>query len=481
MPPEVEDQLSTKDHAQGVTMGERAVAVLCLAGSGAGPPEGARVVRLGGAFEIGRGDPALSSERWRLADDTVSRRHARIVAEGGRWTLADLGSHNGTLVDRALVKGAGAPLGDGAVVVVGAQVAVFRLVSQDQLAALEAEQDRPLGPLGTASPALALTVRRLRALADCDRPLLISGETGTGKEVYARAVHALSGRRGPFLAVNCAAFQRELLESELFGYRRGSHSQATEDSPGIVAAAEGGTLLLDEIGEMPPELQAKLLRFLQDKTFFGVGWLRPRRADVRILGATQSPQDSLRPDVLGRFGAEPFLLPPLRRRIEDVGVLAHHFLAAAAGARAGVPARFERRAFLALCHHAWARNVRELEAAVGDAALVAAQRGDEAITLRDLPEHVRQSRLGDTGSDDGAPDPEGSAPTPAGLRTPAKSPGTNARRKPRPPPTRAELERLLRDHRGDIPALARALDRHREQVWRWCKSFGLDPREFRNE
>jgi transcriptional regulator with PAS, ATPase and Fis domain len=451
-------QVSTRDQGPSGALAERTFGVLCLVGSGASAPDGARVVRLDRRLEIGRGLPALSASQWRLADETVSRRHATIATDGGQWVVSDLGSHNGTVVDRAVVRSGSARLLDGALLVIGAHAALFRLMTEFQLKAVEADQERPVGPLATGSPVLAVTLARLRALASHSRPLLFSGETGTGKEVYARAAHELSGRSGPFVAINCASFQRDLIESELFGYKRGSHSQATEDSPGIIASAEGGTLFLDEIGEMPHSCQTKLLRFLEDKTYFGVGWRRPRRADVRIMAATQAPHQTLREDILGRLGSEPLLLPPLRRRIEDLGCLAHHFLAA------GPVRRFDRATFLAMCHHPWSRNVRALQAAVIDAALVAAARGADEVALRDLPEEVRLSRLGELASDEAEPD------------VPAAPEGR--RRRPRPAPGQDELRQLLREHRGDVPALARALDRHREQVWRWCKIFGLDPHDF---
>jgi transcriptional regulator with PAS, ATPase and Fis domain len=450
---------STQDQTSPASRAASSVAVLCLVGSASHPPPRSRVARLGPRLAIGRGDPLLTPDLWQMADETVSRRHAVISSQGGAWSIADLGSHNGTVVDRALLRSRSTALIDGAVVAIGSHAAVFRLMSEHQLSAVESEQESPLAPLPTASPILAVTARRLAGLAGSDRPLLLAGETGTGKEVYARAVHRWSGRAGPFFAVNCAELQGSLLESELFGYRRGSHSQASEDKPGLVSSAERGTLLLDEIGEMPQPLQAKLLRFIQDRSYLGLGWLRAQRADVRIIAATQDPHLSLRPDVLARFGAEPFVLPPLRRRVEDIGVLGHHFLAASpTGIRT-----FARTAFLALCHHPWTLNVRELESSVAEAALLAAARGARQVGLSDLPGEVSRS----------APATDNDAAAPATIET-------QRRRSPRPAPGRDEMVRLLAENGGDIPALARALDRRRELVWRWCRLLGLDPGQFRD-
>ena len=177
-------------------------------------------------------------------------------------------------------------LRDGALIFFGNHVAVFRMVSHIELEAIKAELVAPLGPVATASPTLAVACDRLRRLAASDGELLIVGETGVGKEVYARAVHRASGRKGRFVAINCAAIPRELVESELFGYRQGAHSTAHQAKAGLIEEAEGGTLFLDEIGEMSPEAQIKMLRFLQDRELTPLGSTRPRRMDVRIVAAT---------------------------------------------------------------------------------------------------------------------------------------------------------------------------------------------------
>src|SRR6185503_3782394 len=299
----------------------------------------------------------------------------------------DLGSKNGTWVDnQRLEQNAGKiRLRDGALLFLGNHVAVFRMVSQIELEAIKAELVAPFGPVATASPALAVACDRLRRLAASDGELLIVGETGVGKEVYARAVHEASGRKGRFVAINCAAIPRDLVESELFGYRQGAHSTAHQAKAGLIEEAEGGTLFLDEIGEMTPEAQIKILRFLQDRELTPLGSTRPRRMDVRIVAATNRTAagpgkgpGGLRDDIVARLGAAPIHLPPLRNRIEDLGALVGHFLA-------GVPAqgpRFEQPAFRALSLHAWPLNVRELEKIVTTAAVLT---GGKPIALRDLP------------------------------------------------------------------------------------------------
>ena len=218
--------------------------------------------------------------------------------------------------------------------------------------------------------------------------LFIVGETGVGKEVYARAVHEASGRKGRFVAINCAAIPRELVESELFGYRAGAHSTAHQAKAGLIEEAEGGTLFLDEIGEMTP-------RGADQDPALPAG---PRADAARVDAAAahgrahhrrdqphrrrpgQGPR-GLRDDIVARLGAAPIHLPPLRNRIEDLGALIAHFLA-------GVPAqgpRFEQPAFRALSLHAWPLNVRELEKIVTTAAVLT---GGKPIALRDLPEPI---------------------------------------------------------------------------------------------
>jgi len=418
-------------------------AVLLVAGSAEAPglPARARLQIVGDELFLGRradGVPVHANAAV-LDDGLVSGQHARITRGAGGFDLEDLGSKNGTFVDNLRGEGR-VRLRDGALVFLGNHVAVFRMVSSIELEAIKAELTAPLGPVATASPALAVACDRLRRLAASEGELLIVGETGVGKEVYARAVHEASGRRGKgrFVAINCAAIPRELVESELFGYRAGAHSTAHQAKAGLIEEAEGGTLFLDEIGEMTAEAQIKILRFLQDRELTPLGSTRPRRMDVRIIAATnrtvsgggKGPQ-GLRDDIVARLGAAPIHLPPLRNRIEDLGALAAHFLGAS---RVG-QGRFEQPAFRALALHAWPLNVRE------------------PIALRDLPEPIAKA-----------------------IALPA-APG--ARRSTGPSPTPAQLEELLRRYEGNVADVSRELGKHRAAVWRWIKKFGLGPQKFR--
>jgi transcriptional regulator with PAS, ATPase and Fis domain len=434
-------------------------AVLLVVGSADSPalPARTRLQITGDDLFIGRRAEGLpvSANAAVLDDGLVSSQHARITRGAGGYDLEDLGSKNGTLVDNQRIDGklGKVRLRDGALVFFGNHVAVFRMVSQIELEAIKAELVAPFGPVATASPALAVACDRLRRLAASEGELLIVGETGVGKEVYARAVHGASGRKGRFVAINCAAIPRELVESELFGYRAGAHSTAHSAKAGLIEEAEGGTLFLDEIGEMTAEAQIKILRFLQDRELTPLGSTRPRRMDVRIVAATNrivvgpgKGPGGLRDDIVARLGAAPFHLPPLRNRIEDLGALTAHFLG-----RASSSVKFEQPAFRALALHAWPLNVRELEKIISTAAVLTG--GDKPIALRDLPEPIARVLT---------------APAAAG-----------ARRATGPSPTPAQIEESLRRYEGNVADVSRELGKHRAAVWRWIKKFGLDPQKFR--
>jgi transcriptional regulator with PAS, ATPase and Fis domain len=428
--------------------------VLLIVGDNKGRiPDGrARVGTFTGSLVVGRRE-ATQNEAGQsyliLQDRMVSGQHLAIsrAPEEATFELTDLSSSNGTVVDGEPVESS-VKLRDGSIIFAGSHVIVFRMVSAAELAAIHSELARPLGPVPTVNPAFALVCRKLRVLAEAGEEMLLTGETGVGKEVYAKAIHRASGRPGRFVAVNCAAIPRELVETELFGYARGAHSQAAMAKPGIIEEAEGGTLFLDEIGEMAPALQTKLLRFTQDRLLVPVGGVHSRRIETRIIAATSRtapPTDSggLRADLAQRLGAEPIRIPPLRDRIEDLGALAAYLLG-------DKKKDFELAAFQSLCLHTWPGNVRELGKAMTSAEALA--RGAESIDYEHLPAAIS------------------AAPR---IRS---APG---RRKSRPPPSAADLEILLRRFRGNMMRVARELDRKPALVYRWAKRFGLDVDGFR--
>jgi DNA-binding NtrC family response regulator len=433
-------------------------AVLLMVGSAEAPGLSAktRLQLLGEELVIGRRAPEETrpgSHALVLNDTVVSGQHARLVRTGATWELEDLGSKNGTWLDNARVTER-TKVRDGALLFFGNHVGIFRLASGLEVEAMKSELVTPLGPVATVSPGLAVACDRLRRLAASESELLIVGETGVGKEVYARAVHVASGRKGRFMAINCAAIPRELVESELFGYRQGAHSTAHQAKTGLIEDAEGGTLFLDEIGEMSTEAQTKLLRFLQDRELTPLGATRPRRMDVRIIAATNRTGTAaagskgpagLRDDIVARLGAAPIHLPPLRSRVEDLGALVAHFL------RSSPDVTFDQPAFRALTLHTWPLNVRELEKIVTTAAVLSA--GAKPIGLRDLPEPI--------------------------ARAIEAMPATSPRRTSGPSPTPAQLEELLRRYDGNVADVSRELGKHRAAVWRWIKKFGIGPQKFR--
>ncbi len=237
----------------------------------------------------------------------------------------------------------------------------------------------------------------IRKVADSDASVLISGESGTGKELIARSLHAGSKRKnGPFVAINCAAIPRDLLESELFGHVKGAFTGAVKDKPGKFQLADGGTLLLDEVGELPLELQPKLLRALQERTIEAVGGGREIKLDVRIVAATnrdleqQVADASFREDLFYRLCVIPIHLPPLRQRRDDIPLLLRHFCKKYGASQVA----FDQASLAALTGYGWPGNVRELENCVERLLIM---RDCDTITLPDLPEKIR-TRSGEPGA-----------------------------------------------------------------------------------
>ncbi len=218
--------------------------------------------------------------------------------------------------------------------------------------------------------------------------VLIQGESGTGKEMLSRLIHDNSPRHEkPFIVVNCAAIPEQLLESELFGHVKGSFTGATKDRQGRFEAAEGGTVFLDEIGEIPLQTQVKLLRFLQSKVYERVGETETRKADLRVIAATNKNLDdavkegSFREDLFYRLNAVTLKLPPLRDRMEDIPLLVTHFLR-----KFGSNSELTTEAFTAMRHYSWKGNVRELENVIERAVLLSR---DGEIQLQHLPEQFQ--------------------------------------------------------------------------------------------
>jgi two-component system response regulator AtoC len=267
-----------------------------------------------------------------------------------------------------------------------------RLRRQNQL--LRREVERAVGerPIVAASPRMIAVLELVERAAEFKATVLLTGESGTGKEVLARAIHAQSGRRNAaFVAVNCGAIPDALLESELFGHARGAFTGADRARRGLVAEADGGSLFLDEIGELGPHLQVKLLRVLQEEEVRPVGDSKPQRVDVRVIAATSRDLEAdvasgrFRDDLFYRLNVVRVEVPPLRERREDIPLLVDHFLASFRGAL-GKPLRgIADDALAKLVSYRWRGNVRELENVIERAVILAET---DRIRVCDLPENL---------------------------------------------------------------------------------------------
>jgi len=256
-----------------------------------------------------------------------------------------------------------------------------------------------------AKMAAQLTIAKQAAPSDVT--VLLLGETGTGKEVVARAIHRWSPRRSkPFVAVNCAALPEQLLENELFGHEKGSFTGAVKREPGKIEVAEGGTVFLDEIGDMPLPLQSRLLRVLQDQTFYRVGGTQPVRTNVRFIAATNKDirraiqQGTFREDLYYRLAVITVTLPPLRERIDDIPALAQHFLNRAVKMGIHRPCVLSDHALQSLQQYQWPGNIRELENVLTRALILCPEDSLEPTYL-----HLSDSPFPSTTDAESAPAP----------------------------------------------------------------------------
>ena len=280
---------------------------------------------------------------------------------------------------------------------------ILTLRKAEERLRLRRENDRLRDELATVSPpsgivsvsaSMEQVLKMVRQVAVSSSPVLITGETGTGKELVARALHNEGGRKDrPFIAVNCSAISASLMESELFGHVKGAFTGADRDRPGLFGAADGGTLFLDEIGELPLELQPKLLRVLQESEIRRVGESRSRRVDVRVLTATardlrdEVARGRFRDDLYFRLAVVEIRIPPLRQRMEDLPFLVEHFVARIAARERRSPPVFTSAAIDLLQRYQWPGNVRELENFIEKTLIFC--RG-ETIDGAELPWEVRR-------------------------------------------------------------------------------------------
>src|SRR5262245_35108837 len=453
--------LSFHEDGKSGRIGPRPEPVLVLALECVRPRAGSVRYRLSDltVVNLGRG-PERRAERTgseltvRVPDKWMSSRHARIEPSFGRWVLVDTESKNGSIVDGHTTKRA--VLTDGSLIELGHTLFIFferMLIEPESPPLLELLPTEGPAGLVTLNPGWQAELTRLRQIATSEIPMLIEGESGTGKEVIARAIHGMSNRAGAFVPVNCGALPENLVESELFGYKKGAFPGAQADHPGLVRAADGGTLFLDEIGDLPASSQAALLRVLQEREVMPVGGTRTVPIDLRVVAATHRDLDdmvaeqSFRHDLFARLAGFRVCVPPLADRRTDLGLLigALHqriFPDEHPG--------FDIEAARLLLRYPWPLNVRELEQALATAQVLA---GNELVRSEHLPDSVRTGR------------PPG-APRPVVLSESDQK-------------VRDQVVAALREHQGNVSAGARSLDKDRKQIQRWIKRFGLDPGSYR--
>jgi len=381
----------------------------------------------------------------RVIGQFLSKDHALLRREGNGWTVTDLNSRNGVSVNGTQIQSP-TGVGPGDLVSLGRMFFVFEVDETEPVADMDAT-DPSAEPTGflTLIPSLGQKLWRLRREAVRNTSITLVGETGTGKEVLAKAVHVASGRTGPYLAVNCGAIPKDLITSELFGHAKGAFSGAGEARGGYIRDAHQGTLLLDEIVAAPPLVQIALLRVIQEKAVTPLGGTKPFSVDVRFIAAAQKPlsdaveEGTFREDLQGRLEAFVFELPPLRERLEDVGILVASTLRSIGVEEKDNP-RLSLRAATRILRYDWPRNIRELAQAI-DVAWGSAAKGE--IDDADLP----KAKI----VEDASP------------RTRLKQ----------------QLIAQLRSARGNVAEVARKMGRTRPLIYHYLKRFELDPESFR--
>ena len=370
-----------------------------------------------------------------LTDPYVSRVHARIDVQPTGYLLRDMGSRNGSRVGPVWAREVW--LGDDVTFTLGTTQLRFRLL--DEPFELALSRDEAFEDLLGRSAAMKEVFAICERVAPTDVAALLVGETGTGKELVARAIHARSKRKDrPFVVLDCAALSPSLVESELFGHEKGAFTNALSAHEGVFERADGGTVFLDELGELPPDLQPKLLRVLESGDVRRVGGTRTQHVDVRVIAATNRDlvaliaENRFRADLYYRLAVVQITVPPLRARREDVSLLARHF-----AKQTGDDIELDR-VLGELRDYGWPGNVRELKNLV-----------ERATVLADL-----------AGS--GAPKPLGQAIADVAGRPPTL-------REARAVADRAYLEDVLRRTEGDLDRAAEIADVHRKTLERMLR------------
>ncbi len=400
-----------------------------------------------------------------LPSPSTSSTHARLSRMQGQWVVEDAPSRNGTFVNGQRISRAVLQATD--ILEIGHFILLLRPAMQTPVQAKTDEDSSDLldvePGLSTLVPTHAWDFDRFRRVAVSGIPVLVLGETGTGKELFAQALHKISGRPGPFMPVNCGALSQSLFDAQLFGHQKGAFTGANQDQIGFVRASNGGTLFLDEVGDLPLQAQAALLRVLQESEVVPVGAARATKVDVRVVAATHKDLHAevaarrYRSDLLARLSGYVHRLPPLKERLEDLG----HLLAAILR-RNDIhnenKAALTPRAGRALLQYAWPNNVRELSQCMATSWVLA---GQGPIDYSCLPAEVLTFQ--------GNKSPPSFAPAPL----------TCAPVSDHPDYLQSVLLQKLEEFQGNISAVARDMGKAPTQIHRWVKKFNIDLARYR--
>ncbi|MEM9862322.1 MAG: sigma 54-interacting transcriptional regulator, partial [Myxococcota bacterium] len=410
-----------------------------------------------------------------LEDDTVSRYHCRIFQEANQYFVRDLGSTNGTFINRVRIREA--YLEPGSTISLGATE--LRFAPKDQKFRIVPSERARFGDLIGKNARMREIYAILERIAPTDATVVVEGETGTGKEVVARATHGASRRKnGPFMIFDCGAVPENLIESELFGHEKGAFTGAISTRQGVFEMANGGTVFLDELGELQLDLQPKLLRVLEQREVKRVGGTRPIKVDVRVIAATnrnledEVREGRFREDLFYRLSVVRMILPALRDRLDDVPLLIQKFLK---------DGRFNRdtdgnqrvtaisRATLdRLMSYQWPGNVRELHNVVERAVSFA---DSETMEVRDLPDHIASMPALAGSVIPAETSTEGT--TPGGLTPPTDGNFKDAKEAWVAAFEKDYIEELLRRNDGNISHAAREADIDRKYFRKLMKKYDL--------
>ncbi len=429
-----------------------------------------RVSSLDEPLEIGRAPNGSSGIAGHFPGSLISRRHARITEGPGVGLLQDLHSKNGTFLNGHRVTRS--PLHPDDVVRIGEWVGVVTDVPT------EVSPMAPVGPISEVvfgGPKTRIVFERIQRVASSELRVMLVGETGTGKEVFAKEIHRLSGVTGRWVAMNCAAVPEQIAEAELFGYRRGAFTGADRAHVGHFRSAHEGTLFLDEISDLALPIQVKILRALEERAVLPLGQSRTEAANARVLCASQEPlhhcveEGKFRADLYSRLNGVEIRIPPLRQRREEVVPLLRHLLEGH-----GLTPTLSPECAEQLCIYDWPLNVREL---VQLAEQIRALRGDQnVLRLEHLPERI--ATFTRTAFADAA-----AQASPAHSKDEASD--IYAARQP-PQPARDQLaqrlKEVLRETNGNVTSAAARLGLSRAGAYRLLKRLpDVDPEEIRLE